>query len=271
MERPLKLVVFTSLASPYAPIVLEALFFRYHELIQAVVTVNPVGTTSRVKKILAVMRTAGARYAALKLILFGSIRLRQFLGSTPTISSLCRKSDIRLITVESLKAPAALDLLRNIGPDVLLSVLFEKIFPEEILRIPTMAALNFHPAPLPRYAGIAPTFWVLSEGEKRTAVTLHYLDAGIDTGDIFSHHEVEIEEHDSVHRLYVRCCKKGSEQLCDALENILTSKLPRTAQNVGERTYFSAPTRTGYKSLRAKHHSLWRLRDLIAPWEMMYK
>jgi len=166
--------------------------------------------------------------------------------------------------VGSLKAPETVEALRSLEPDVLLSILFERIFPQEVLRIPSQAALNFHPAPLPRYAGIAPTFWVLSNGEQETGVTLHYMDEGIDTGEIYSQKRIEITPHESVHSLYLRCCAAGSDLLSDSLEMMLRNRWQRTPQQEGG-TYFSAPTRDAYRLLRKHGHSLCSITDFLAP------
>jgi methionyl-tRNA formyltransferase len=211
------------------------------------------------------VQRAGLRYACLKLILFGSIKIRQVLGLYPTVTSICGKYGVLHILVGSLNLPQTIDSIQDLGPDVLLSILFEKIFPIEILHIPRIAALNFHPAPLPRYAGIAPTFWVLSRGEKETAVSIHYLDEGIDTGEIFSQKSISISQNESVHSLYLKCCDIGSTLLLDAISEIIGENLPRSMQAGDQRTYFSAPTREGYRHLRKKHHSLFHLREIIFP------
>ena len=265
MEQRLNAVIFTSSSSPYAPLVLGPILEKYAGHIKAVVTLDQTTGGSRLRKIRSVVRVAGFRYAMLKLILFGSIRIRQMVGNYPTISTLCRVHGIRELVLPSLKRESTIHQLRDLKPGIVLSVLFEKIFPDEILQIPTMAALNFHPAPLPRYAGIAPTFWVLSNGEKETAVTIHHLDVGIDTGDIFAQSTVGIKEDDSVHALYVRCCLQGSRLLAEAFERLFRGECVRTSQNMDERSYFSSPTRKGYSSLCRHGHALWVLRDILFP------
>ncbi len=55
-------------------------------------------------------------------------------------------------------------------------------------------AINFHPAPLPDYRGRGTNMFAIINGEKRWAVTCHYLDADIDTGEIIEQREFDIKE-----------------------------------------------------------------------------
>ena len=55
-------------------------------------------------------------------------------------------------------------------------------------------AINFHPAPLPEYRGRGTNMFAIINGEKKWAVTCHYLDARIDTGKIIERREFNIEE-----------------------------------------------------------------------------
>src|SRR5262249_23677389 len=65
--------------------------------------------------------------------------------------------------------------LRRAEPQVLLSVSTPQRLDEDLLRTPSLAAVNIHGALLPRYAGIAPYFWVLRHGEERTGLTVHVM------------------------------------------------------------------------------------------------
>lgn len=257
----LRLVIFTSSSSPYAPLILKPVVERYHESIVAIVTIR--GSSKR--QLRSVIHKTGTRYAALKLLLFGSIRIHQKLGSYPSVRKLCADFRLPLVVMSSLRSPQAERALSELRGDLFLSVLFEKIFPPSIIGMPKAGALNFHPAPLPRYAGVAPIFWVLSNNESKTAVTLHFIDTGIDTGDVCLQQEVAIQEHDDVHSLYLRCCHAGSDVILRALDLLKHLSAPRMQLEQSRRTYFSLPTKEGYHSLRRSGHSLFRLNSLLAP------
>jgi methionyl-tRNA formyltransferase len=102
-----------------------------------------------------------------------------------------------LTTKEQLK------LVEDIQPDYLISCGYRHIVPEPILEIPTEGALNLHPAYLPYNRGANPNVWSIVE-DTPAGITLHYMDAEIDTGDIIARSKVETEFSDTGKDLYER-------------------------------------------------------------------
>lgn len=262
-----RIVIFTSTTSPYAPVILRYVVQQYREQIQAIITIDSGSVTSKLRKIRSVIKKAGVRYAILKLILFGTIKLWQTMSRYPTIISLCHQYQIRHKVFSSLKTSESIAILREMTPDIIISVLFEKMIPEEIIGLPKKAALNIHPAPLPRYAGVAPTFWVLSGGEKKTAVTIHYLDNEFDTGDVALQEEIGIPSGISVHSLYLRCCEIAGQMIVEVFRRSESATLSHTKQDATRRTYFSSPTKEGYSALLRNRHSLFSIKHLFRPLE----
>ncbi len=74
--------------------------------------------------------------------------------------------------------------LKALAPDVVCVACLEQRIPSDLLAIPKHGFLNLHPSLLPRYRGPAPLFWQFRAGERWTGVTVHWMDASLDTGDI---------------------------------------------------------------------------------------
>ncbi len=74
--------------------------------------------------------------------------------------------------------------LAALQPDVACVSCFSKIIPASLLALPPFGFLNLHPSLLPAYRGPHPLFWLFRQGEQETGVTLHFMDEGLDTGDI---------------------------------------------------------------------------------------
>jgi methionyl-tRNA formyltransferase len=70
------------------------------------------------------------------------------------------------------------------SPDIIISAAYPQIFGEEVLNVPSVDALNFHPSALPKYRGAHPHFWVIYNGESQTGVTAHQMTTEIDAGKI---------------------------------------------------------------------------------------
>ena len=110
-----------------------------------------------------------------------------------------------------LREPTSIAALRALQPDIGLSVFFGYILRPEVLSLFPQGCLNLHPAYLPYNRGEYPNVWSIVERTPAGA-TLHYMDKGVDTGDIVSRREVAVLPTDSGQTLYSRL-----EDACIAL------------------------------------------------------
>lgn len=95
-----------------------------------------------------------------------------------------------------------LDTMRELKPDIILSILFDYVLGKELINIPPMGCINLHPAYLPYGRGQYPNVWSIVERTPAGA-TLHYIEAeGIDTGDIIAQKEVVVDFKDTGESLY---------------------------------------------------------------------
>jgi methionyl-tRNA formyltransferase len=122
-----------------------------------------------------------------------------------------------------------MDAIRNLGPDLGLSVFFDFILKPAFFETLQRGCLNLHPAYLPYNRGQYPNVWSIVEGTP-SGVTLHYIDSGIDTGDIVAQREVPIAATDTGETLY-----RKLEDACVALfketwPGVVSGTAPRRPQ-----------------------------------------
>ncbi|MEM7034906.1 MAG: formyltransferase family protein, partial [Chloroflexota bacterium] len=96
------------------------------------------------------------------------------------------------------------------------------------------------------YRGPTPLFWIAHQGEERSGVTLHFLDEGIDSGDIVTQVEFDLPLGISEFDLTMLCADYGATLLVEALQDVLVASLPRRPQRNGGR-YFLAPSQTDFE------------------------
>ena len=87
-----------------------------------------------------------------------------------------------------------------------------------------------------------PSFWVMRNGETETAVTVHYLEAKLDDGDILIQRKVKIDPDDTWDSLVRKIKTAGAEALIEAIQNIKDGTVKRKPNLEGKATYFSFPT-----------------------------
>jgi methionyl-tRNA formyltransferase len=125
----------------------------------------------------------------------------------------------------------------KMAPDLIIVVYYDQILGKEIIDIPPMGCINLHLALAEEYRGCYPTTWALINGEKMTGVTLHYIDEGIDTGDIIAQYRIPIYPSDTGKDLYDRCTRGGTFLFENALQSILDGTNERRKQQAGHPWY----------------------------------
>lgn len=88
--------------------------------------------------------------------------------------------------------PELLGELAKLAPDYFIVGNYQQILKPSLLAVPTVTSINFHPSPLPRYAGLAPFFWMAKHGERHSGVTALEVTPGIDDGPIVMQRPVEL-------------------------------------------------------------------------------
>lgn len=155
----------------------------------------------------------------------------------PSLTEYCNKKNILFYNPIKLDKNF-LDIIRKHEPDICFSIYYRNIFGPEFLRIPSMGFINFHSSLLPKYRGRTPTLWALLNNEDTVGITLHYVDTGIDTGDIIAQSEYKIPNNMSGYDLNSIIMKKGVELFGQQLHLILKGRNKRIKQNHDMASYY---------------------------------
>jgi len=107
----------------------------------------------------------------------------------------------RIFDATTLRNAEVVERIQALSPALGLSVLFDYILKKDFLSLFPHGCLNLHPAFLPYNRGQYPNVWSIVEGTP-SGVTLHYIDEGIDTGDIVAQRAVLVEPQDTGETLY---------------------------------------------------------------------
>lgn len=91
---------------------------------------------------------------------------------------------------------------------------------KEFLATTKMGYINSHPSKLPHYRGAAPYFHVIKNGEKTSAITLHFMDENFDTGDIIYQKEFELMPHETMGTIFNRTNFMIADGLVEILSNL---------------------------------------------------
>jgi methionyl-tRNA formyltransferase len=119
-----------------------------------------------------------------------------------SLAAQAEAAGVPVHTPESSKGEDFRKVIASYDPDFLFSFYYRFMIPAEVLALAPRGALNLHGSLLPRYRGRAPVNWVLVEGETETGVSLHYMVAQPDAGDLVDQERVAIDPADTAFTLY---------------------------------------------------------------------
>jgi len=92
-------------------------------------------------------------------------------------------------------------LLADRPPDIIVSYNHRFILPPAVFTAPRLGAINLHVSFLPWNRGADPNFWSHAEHTPK-GVSLHHIDAGLDTGDLIAREAVESSDADTLRTTY---------------------------------------------------------------------
>lgn len=154
----------------------------------------------------------------------------QSLLPTP-VKELALDHEIPVFQPERLRDGAVLEILRGIGPDLIVVVAYGRILPKEILELPPLGCVNIHASLLPRLRGAAPIQWSVINGDHETGVTSMFMAEGLDTGDIILQKSTVINHGETSGELFARLAAMGADILSETLPLLETGKAPRQTQD----------------------------------------
>ncbi|MBI2438371.1 MAG: bifunctional UDP-4-amino-4-deoxy-L-arabinose formyltransferase/UDP-glucuronic acid oxidase ArnA [Lentisphaerae bacterium] len=155
-----------------------------------------------------------------------------------SVAKLAASHGISVYAPDDINHPIWVEKIRALAPDILFSFYYRQIVKPVILNIPPKGCLNLHGSLLPKYRGRCPVNWALINGEKETGVTLHYMTARPDAGDIVAQANVPIDQQDTALTLFGKMTVAATRLLDETLPRLRQGTAPRAPQDQKQATYF---------------------------------
>lgn len=153
------------------------------------------------------------------------------------VKALAAERGIPVYQPVTFKDGAATELLRTLAPELLVVVAYGRILPQAFLDVAKYGSINVHGSLLPKYRGAAPIQWAVLNGDKTTGVSVQYMAAAMDAGDVIASRETEIGEFETSGELFDRLKTLGAELLAETVRKIASGSVIRVPQNEADATY----------------------------------
>lgn len=115
--------------------------------------------------------------------------------------------------------------LHDIGTDLVVLAGYMAILSEEFIAAFFGRIINVHPSLLPKYPGLRAIEQAIEAGETQTGVTVHYVDEGVDTGDVIAQEMLGIAPGESAEALVERIHAIEHRLLPEVVAQIAASRL----------------------------------------------
>lgn len=129
--------------------------------------------------------------------------------------------------------------LASYQPDLLITMSYGLLLPEETLKIPSLGSINIHTSLLPRWRGAAPIARAIEAGDCETGISLMRMEAQLDTGPVICQRRCIIKADDTSASLQHKLCLLSSEAVAhllnesdDAIQTLLAQAQQQTQTNV---------------------------------------
>lgn len=116
---------------------------------------------------------------------------------------------------------ALLERLRGYRPDLIVSAGFMRILGPSIVQAFPRRIINAHPALLPQFPGAHAVRDALAAGVAVTGCTVHYVDEGVDTGEVIAQVPVPVEPGDDEVSLHERIKGVERELIVQTVRNLI--------------------------------------------------
>jgi len=225
MTGSMRVLVLTS-GSPFLKAVCEGVHAGGGELIA-------VGfARSRARGVLRARRGAGRLARRVYPSLFSRL-------SRDPVHLYLHRRGIRGVALPRVHHPRFVATLTRLRPDLILVSRFGEIFPSTVLDVPPLGVVNIHCSLLPRLRGPEPIAGAIISGLSESGVTVHFVDPGIDTGDLISQRGFALGTLETLDTFCAKARDIMGSMVATAMRQIESGTVHRTRQDPALASYFS--------------------------------
>jgi methionyl-tRNA formyltransferase len=156
----------------------------------------------------------------------------------PTLLSVARELQIPIFQPARVNDVHVVTQLASLRPDVSVCVSYLQILRRPLLDLAPLGVINVHPGKLPAYRGRHAISWAIINGEDEIGVTAHFMDAGVDTGDVIRQKTIPIGWTDTYGDVLGRLSVVIPDLVTEVMELAATGRITRQVQAPEMARYF---------------------------------
>jgi methionyl-tRNA formyltransferase len=147
------------------------------------------------------------------------------------LEPICNLNSIPCLHVNNINSKEGVEWIKGKKPDVIFCFGWSNLIRKEILLIPIIGVLGYHPAKLPENRGRHPLIWPFILGMTSSASTFFFMSEGADDGDILSQADFNIAYQDDARSLYDKVSILALSQLVEFIPKLESDNYLKISQN----------------------------------------
>jgi len=163
------------------------------------------------------------------------------IGKNPSISAYAESKNIPVKIITTPNSKKFRTYLETLDLDIIINQ-SQNIIKKELLNIPKIGVLNRHNALLPKNRGRLTPFWVIYNGDKETGVSIHFVEEGIDSGDVIVQKKYEVKSSDNFNSIVATNYTIASGAMIEAIDLLETGFSDFITNDDNLATYNTTPT-----------------------------
>jgi peptidoglycan/xylan/chitin deacetylase (PgdA/CDA1 family) len=154
---------------------------------------------------------------------------RAFPERSYSLEELAKRKRFPIYRAGNLNSADGTQMLRDASADLGI-VLGTPMLSHSTFSVPRLGCISLHNGKVPEFRGTPPAFWELYEGCATAGLTVHFLDNGVNTGDVIATREIAIHEHETEQSLRRKLDLAGPSLLAECVAQIQAGTAPRVPQ-----------------------------------------
>lgn len=170
--------------------------------------------------------------------------------------------------VKDINQPHILSWIKAQQPEIIFCMGWSQLLSREVLELPRLGVIGYHPAMIPQNRGRHPLIWALALGLNETGSSFFKMDVGADSGEIISQKIINISNTDDAGSLYIKMIQVAKAQISSLVYDLVNGRVEYKPQNLAQGNIWRKRTRfDGLIDFRMTSISIYNLvRALTAPY-----
>ncbi len=147
------------------------------------------------------------------------------------LTPLCKRNEIPFKYIDDINSVENIAWIKALKPDIIFCFGWSSLIKKELLDLPPMGIIGYHPAKLPQNRGRHPLIWALVLGLEKSASTFFFMGEGADDGDILSQVDFSILYEDDAQSIYNKVVDTALEQIEIFVPNLQNNDYKKIVQD----------------------------------------